>query len=143
MVIHGSAYLTGDLELLYRRTRSNSEAITRALAPFRPRLRGAPADLPFSWDARTVWSGPNFTLATDVGDIDLLGEVAGVPSYAQALSRAQLTEVYGVLVAVLDLDDLIASKRAAGRPRDLLHAAELEALRRLTRERPAEGEASP
>jgi hypothetical protein len=48
-----------------------------ALAPFAPYPRDAPPNLPFQWDATTLQYGLNFTLSTDAGPIDLLGEVVG------------------------------------------------------------------
>ena len=74
----------------------------------------------------------NFTLATDLGDIDLLGEVAGVGDYAAALAASEEVELFGATFRVLNLDALIASKRAAGRPKDLMVLPELEALREAT-----------
>ena len=44
---------------------------------YQPYLRGAPPGLPFRWDDRTLKAGLNFTLTTTLGDLDLLGEVAG------------------------------------------------------------------
>ena len=78
--------------------------------------------------------GLNFTLTTDVGDIDLMGEVAGVGDYAAALAASERVELFGATFDVLTLDALIASKRAAGRPKDLLVLPELEALREATEE---------
>ena len=49
----------------------------RALAPFLPYLRGAPAGLPFEWSRATSERGLNFTLTTSIGDLDLLGEITG------------------------------------------------------------------
>ena len=65
------------------RSDENFERIARALRPLKPSLRGAPADLPFVLDARTLRSGLNFTLETTAGDLDLLGEVTGVGGYDQ------------------------------------------------------------
>ena len=45
--IHGSARLTRDLDIVYRRTPDNYGRLVAALAPHRPYLRGAPPGLPF------------------------------------------------------------------------------------------------
>jgi hypothetical protein len=75
--------LVGDLDLCYARDRANLEHLAAALTPFRPTLRGAPAGLPFRLDAETLHSGLNFTLSTEAGDLDLLGELTGVGGYTQ------------------------------------------------------------
>ena len=103
----------------------------RGLCRFIPYLRGAPADCPSDSDAPTLQAGLNFTLDTDSGDLDLLGEVSGVGDYDQALARSQEGEMFGRRSAVLSLDDLIAAKKAAGRNKDHGHLLELEALKKL------------
>lgn len=45
--------------------------------------RGAPSGLPFEWSVTTLRRGLNFTLATDLGPIDLFGEVAGGGTYEE------------------------------------------------------------
>ena len=94
----------------------------------RPRLRGAPADLPFQWDAQALRNGLNFTLQTDLGALDLLGEIQGVGTYCDVRKNAIELDLFDVPCAVMSLEDLIAAKRAAGRPKDLLVLPELEAL---------------
>lgn len=59
-VAHGSARLTADLDIVYRRTPENLARLAAALAPHRPYLRGAPAGLPFRWDEETLRRGLNF-----------------------------------------------------------------------------------
>ena len=98
---------------------------------FDPRLRGFPESLPFVWDERTLQSGTNFTLATTIGDIDMLGEVAGVGDYETVKKESSLTTLYDCEVRVLNLESLIKAKRAAGRAKDLLVLPELEALREV------------
>lgn len=127
-VAHGSAYLTLDLDLCYSRKKGNLETLAQALASFHPRLRGAPPDLPFRLDAATLRSGMNFTLSTDLGDLDILGEVSGLGGYAEVSSFSEEIEVYGMCCRVLTLEGLIKNKKAVGRTKDLMLLPELEAL---------------
>jgi len=131
MNAQGSAYVTFDLDLCYRRTKENIARMCDALAPHQPRLRGAPENLPFRLDAETVGRGLNFTLITNLGDLDLLGEVAGIGSYDAVLQTSELREIEGKKYLVLSLAGLIQSKRAAGRKKDLNALPELEGLRDL------------
>ncbi len=127
--VHGSARATYDVDVVYSRAPDNLERLVRALAPYRPYLRGAPPGLPFELDLETVRRGLNFTLTTTLGDLDLFGEVAGGGTFERLLSRVIELEAFGFTIACLDLAALIETKRAAGRPRDLEAIAELEALR--------------
>ncbi|HQU84690.1 MAG TPA: hypothetical protein PKY59_16245 [Pyrinomonadaceae bacterium] len=131
---YGSAYVTQDLDFCYSRSLPNLKKIANALASFNPRLRGFPKELPFIWDERTLQNGTNFTLDTDLGDIDLLGEVSGVGDYSVLIKSAQKLKICGIFVDVISMDDLISAKRAAGRTKDLLVLPELEALRELLNE---------
>lgn len=124
----GSARVTMDLDLVYRRGAENERRVVAALAPLSPYLRGAPPGLPFRWDEETVRRGLNFTLTTTHGDVDLLGEITGGGGYEDLLPHTVTLEVFGVPARCLGLERLIAVKRAAGRPRDLEAVAELEAL---------------
>jgi predicted nucleotidyltransferase len=127
-VIHGSARLTLDVDVVYDRAPDNIERLAAVLAPRRPYLRGAPPGLPFAWDAPTIRRGLNFTLTTDLGDLDLLGEVAGGGSYADLLPHAAQVAMEDLRFLCVDLATLIRLKRAAGRPKDLEAVAELELL---------------
>jgi len=46
---------------------------------------------------------------------------SGTEGYDDLLRRAHTVEAYGEMVPVADLDDIIRSKEAAGRPKDILH----------------------
>src|SRR5262245_32003055 len=74
-IVHGSARLTLDLDVVYERTTANLERTVAALAPYQPYLRGAPPGLPFVWETATLRNGLNFTLTTTIGSLDLLGEI--------------------------------------------------------------------
>jgi predicted nucleotidyltransferase len=126
--VHGSTRLTTDVDVVYRRDARNIDRLVLALTPYHPYLRGAPAGLPFRWDAPTIRGGLNFTLTTDLGDLDLLGEIAGGGDYERLLPDTLSIRVFGVECRCLTLARLIDVKRAAGRPRDLEAIAELEAI---------------
>ena len=127
-VIHGSARLTQDIDVVYSRSSANIERLVMALSPHAPYLRGAPPGLPFEWSAATVARGLNFTLTTAIGDIDLLGEIVGAGDYAALVLHTVEVDIFGIRCLCLDLPRLIGAKRAAGRPKDLEALAELEAL---------------
>ena len=130
-VAHGSAHVTEDFDICYARDRANLERLVEALRPFDPRLRGAPDDLPFQWDEKTLRAGSNFTLSTDVGSIDLLGHVSGLGAYEAVEAQSDTLNLYGHPTRVLSLDGLIASKEAAAREKDERMLPELRALRAL------------
>jgi hypothetical protein len=132
--IHGSTQATFDLDVCYARDNDSLTRLAESLSPFHPQLRGAPAGLPFIWDVETLRRGLNFTLRTDLGDLDLLGEISGLGSYEQVRSASVIVSLFGIECAVLSLDGLIAAKRATGRAKDKLVLPELEALRELARE---------
>ncbi len=84
-------------------------------------------------DVETIKRGLNFTLRTSSGDIDLLGELTGVGTYADVLGQSVEAELFGSTCRFINLDALIRSKRAAGRAKDLEVIAELEAIREQRR----------
>ena len=71
--------------------------------------------MPFIWDEAPLRNGSLLTLITDLGEIDLLGEVLGLGSYAEVKSRSIVVEA-------------CQAKRAAGRDKDMYALAELESL---------------
>ncbi len=125
---HGSARLTEDLDIVYRRTPENIARLADCLATHKPYLRGAPPGLPFRLDRNTITRGLNFTLETDLGPLDLFGEITGGGGYEDLLPHSITLTLFGVSCRCLGLKRLIEVKRAAGRPRDLQAIAELEAL---------------
>ncbi len=91
-------------------------------------IGGLAAGLPFRFDRATIERGLNFTLTSTLGDVDLLGEAAGIGGYESVVSHVIRLQVFARDLQVVDLPTLIRSKRAAGRPKDLEAIAELEAL---------------
>ncbi len=131
MKLHGSAYVTQDLDICYNRSAENIRRLVKAFEPFHPALRGAPEGLPFRFDEETVRRGLNFTLATDLGDIDVLGEVRPLGTFEDVLARSVRKSFMGQQCWVVSLPALIETKRFAGRTKDMIAVTELEALLEL------------
>ncbi len=131
---HGSARLTLDLDIVYKRDRENVTRMVNALNSIHPYLRGAPPGLPFDWSVETIQKGLNFTLTTTLGALDLLGEIVGGGGYEQLLPATINIEIGGINCLCLGLQRLIEVKRAAGRPKDLEGIAELQQILEISRQ---------
>jgi hypothetical protein len=127
---HGSTQLTNDLDVVYARGDDDVDRLAAALAAHHPYLRGVPPGLPFRFDAATIKMGLNFTLDTDFGPLDLLGEATGGGTYEALRGHTLALDLFGGPCLCVDLPTLIQLKRAAGRPKDILALAELEAILR-------------
>lgn len=138
--LHGSEIPTTDLDVCYARNPVNLERLANALQSVHAHLRNAPRDIPFLLDAETLRRGLNFTFTTDIGSLDLLGEVRGVGYYEDVLPGSLIFELFGFPFAVVEIGKLVVAKRTAGRPKDLLMLLELEAIQeRQPQERSEEG----
>jgi hypothetical protein len=131
-ILHGSARVTFDIDVCYSRDRSNLKRLAAALAPFHPRPQGFPAELPFVWDETTLRNSTVLTLQTDLGEIDLLAEVAGLGGWDEVSARSVKIDAFDRTISILDLPSLIQAKRAAGREKDLAALPELESLLEAT-----------
>ena len=127
--LRGSPTVTGDLDVCYARDEENLERLAGALRELHATLRGAPEDMPFRLDARTLAAGDHFTFATDAGSLDCLGTPAGTSGYDDLVAGADRLDLDGLSAQVASLDDLIRMKVAAGRPKDRIEAEVLGALR--------------
>jgi predicted nucleotidyltransferase len=85
-------------------------------------LLGSPVSI-----ASALASGEQVPIETDLGRLDVVQGLEGVPTYEELRSRAGEAEILGVTVAVCSIEDLKAMKRAAGRTRDLADLEDLEA----------------
>jgi hypothetical protein len=132
---HGSSYPTYDLDIAYSREPANLGRLAAALADIGVTLRGAPPDLPFQLDARTLENGANFTFDTEYGSFDVLGDVAGIKGYEQLRRDSRVEPIAGFDVRVASIDHLIAMKRAANRVKDRLMVLEYVELADRLRQR--------
>lgn len=125
--IYGSARLTSDIDFVYKRDFENYKKISEALKNHSPYLRGAPKGLPFQFDEITLDRGLNFTLTTDLGYINLLGEILG-GNYESLKDFTVIVEVFNTKIKLINLKKLIELKKLSGRPKDFESISELEVL---------------
>jgi len=128
-IMHGSRELTGDLDLLWDGDRRQASALAAAFAAAGARLadpegRPLPCEPTAFGGAKvlfrsTLASGDCCTPALPWGDLPIAG----------ILARCRVaTARDGLVIRYLDRADLIRMRRAAGRPKDLRRASELETL---------------
>ena len=113
--------------------RGNLDALGEALQSLDARLRDVVEPAPFVPDGRSPARREILTLDTDVGPLDVLMRPHGCPPYDEVRRRAERKDLGDFSVLVASIDDLIAMKQSAGRPKDLVVVEELEAIRRLRR----------
>jgi predicted nucleotidyltransferase len=134
VVFQGYGRATKDLDITYATGEDNLRRLGAVLVALHARLRGVAEDVPFAADDRTLARARLLTLDTDDGSLDLLADPPGAPPYATLRERADRVDLDGLVVAVAALDDLLAMKRAAGRPQDLIDIDALEVARRIRAE---------
>jgi hypothetical protein len=127
----GLTRATYDVDVCYWRHPGNIELLCASLAPYQPTLRLKPVPTKFQFDVATVQALRDLPLDTELGEIDLLAEVAGLGDYESLLGHSEALLLFGRSLKVLTLDGLILAKQAVGRPQDLADVAALEAIRAL------------
>jgi len=127
---HGSPIVTRDLDITPSTGRENVERLAAALGALGARLRSAaePQGVVFPIEADMLRSADVWTLTTRAGDLDVVFTPAGTRGYEDLRRDATRFELgAGLTVLVASLLDVIRSKEAAGRAKDV---AQLPLLRR-------------
>jgi predicted nucleotidyltransferase len=72
-------------------------------------------------------SGERAAIETELGQLDVVQGLDGVPAYNELRAKATEADVLGIRVFVCSVEDLRAMKRAAGRARDQADLEDLDA----------------
>jgi hypothetical protein len=127
--VHGHRRTTKDLDVIPAPDEQNLRRLIAALAELDARPRDIPgAAIPTIEQLSAAAVVPPLT--TRHGELHVLREVAGAPRYRDLRARALVVELDGIALAIAGLDDLIAMKRASGRPADLRDIDALTAIER-------------
>ena len=126
---HGSTFATTDLDVSAALDPGNIARLLTALAGLNPRWRTNPGLPPIPADPADYAGFRNLYIRTTLGDLDVLGEVAGIGPAAVVEANSEWRDFADVRCRVITLGALIRAKRALGRPKDLAVATELEAIR--------------
>lgn len=136
---YGASRETKDIDCLVRRTRANLDRLAAAMRDLHARLRvdglsdAEAALLPVQIDAVTLNAIEISTWRTDAGDLDVLVEIPGRDGrrrlYDDLATDSRQLDYGGIAVRVAGLNDIIATKEWAHRPKDLEALPELYELR--------------
>jgi hypothetical protein len=91
-VLHGSARMTQDVNVVYSRSDENLDRVADALCEHQPYLRGAPPGLPFQWNRATIQAGLIFTLTIRCIGLDALiraKRAAGRPKDLEVIAELE------------------------------------------------------
>jgi hypothetical protein len=132
-VIHGSPYVTTDVDVVPATDRDNLERLSSALKEMHARVWTAaePGGVPFDHSATSLAAVSGWNLVTDHGRLDITFSPSGTEGFPDLTRDAVHLTILGVPVAVASLEDVIRSKEAAGREKDRLV---LPVLRRIAAE---------
>ncbi len=117
---HAKPRATKDLDLLLSREGDNLQRAATALARF-----GASGSVVA--DVRSLGSDEIVYMGVPPVHVDMMARADGIDT-EEVIVRAVRVDVGGLLIPFISLEDLIANKRAAGRPQDLADVASLESL---------------
>jgi hypothetical protein len=136
--LHGSALRTGDVDICPARDAANLKRLAAALKHLEARIRTPDSieGLRFACDAQFLSRVEICNLSTVFGDFVISFQPSGTTGFKDLRQRAVEFDLGGLIVPTASLDDVIRSKEAAGRPKDLHALPELRALRQETRGKP-------
>lgn len=124
-VLHGSPMSTGDLDVVPALKQSNLTALAEALRELNARLLSheVPEGIAVDWAPkdlhRWIIDFRFLNLMTDYGQLDLVHRPAGTGGYRDLTANAETMDLGDVAVRVASLEDIIRSKGAVARQRDL------------------------
>lgn len=113
---------TRDIDFTPDAAADNLRRLSAALTSLDARIRtdAEAGGFPFDHDATSLARAAVWNLTCEHGEFDISFRPSGFDDgYAQLAVHAHRVTVQGIEITIADLDDVIRSKEAAGRPKDL------------------------
>ena len=131
--LYGFPRLTADADITPAGDKPNLERLAAALKELDAKIytESIPEGLAFECSPAMLARAKMWNLVTKAGRLDIAFEPAGVEGYDDLKKDAERFEAFGVRFLVASLEDIIRSKEAAGRPKDLDDVAILRAMKRM------------
>jgi len=126
--VHGVTLVTQDLDLCIPFTKENMHNLLESLKGLNPIYRHN--EKPIESDPAVLAGYKNLYLLTDVGSVDLLGELPKIGNYETLLKHTIEIDLFGNPCRVLNIDTLIKAKRAMDRPKDKETIVQLNAIKK-------------
>ncbi len=118
VMMYGTGLVTDDVDVCVPFTAENVGRIHRSIADLHPYHRMTPKEVPFELREGFERGLRNLYIATDIGEVDFLGEILGVGNYADVLPHSVPVEMPYGIYRLITIDKLIVAKEALDRDKD-------------------------
>jgi hypothetical protein len=129
-VLAGVEIATRDVDIVPATDHVNLERLAAALDELHAAIRVSAGEppVPLPADARLLARTEILNLTTDAGELDITRRPSGTDGYDDLKQGAQYQALgQGLQIAIASLEDVIRSKIAAGRAKDLASLPQLQA----------------
>lgn len=131
MLFYGYVRTTEDLDIAISPQPENLDRVTEWLKSIDAVLKLEPSR---RFGARERWGmekGSNATVLTSLGQVDIVQQLPGMPEWPQLIEEAEVYEIEGMRVVVMNRGTLIDLKRRRGSNQDIADIEAIELLAEL------------
>ncbi len=134
-VVHGCTYVTQDIDICCDFSADNLLRLQKAICDINPVHRMTPNRQKLELTEDNCNQFKNLYLDTGIGQLDCVSFISGVGEFQTVKKKSTLIEAENIQLRVLSLDALIESKKAMNRPRDKQIILQLEAIKKLKKQK--------
>jgi hypothetical protein len=135
-IAHGCTFVTQDIDICCDFDSDNLLRLQKALSDLNPVHRMTPKRKKFELSGTKSGQFKNLYLDTDIGQLDCVGFVEGIGDYSQVKQASVPVKMQNIEIHILGIDSLIKTKKAMNRPRDRQAVIQLEATKKLKKQKP-------